>query len=303
MTSMDQILGAETEAGAAFAAGRELVRVIETEDPDHHLALVPDDAGGYTFISKDTGAFAAHPRRIVQAHTVRDVASFTAYINRHKTDATEAFAKPSGDIIAIIDSAEASRIGEGQVIEPGVGGWQEHAVTLHREETLGWQAWRKADGVWMTQEAFAEFLLDRIPEITSPAGADLAEIAETFNATSALTFSSKQSLTNGSVQVTYNEIVEGSGAASGRLVLPETIQIAVRPYRDPLVPEEERTDDDPPEDIVALLRLRWRLERSDRSVRFAVTFAEEVYEQMRAIHEAAIGRVEALTGVPVFRIA
>jgi uncharacterized protein YfdQ (DUF2303 family) len=292
------VTNVETEVGAAFEAGREQIQKFDVAE--HVVFIVRPSGDGETTIEQhDLEQYQPHPRRIAGGHTVRDVSSFVRYLSRHKTSATVAYAKPGGEIVGVLDDHGPAESHDED--DSGVPGWRKHTVALKREETRGWAAWRAVDDKWQSQTEFAEFLEERIGEITRPAGADLFELAQHFHADKSISLRSRKRLSNGETQIEYVELIEGGSGPIGTLQMPESIQIAVSPYYDSLVPADERTDDDVPEDIVATLRLRWRL-TNDGKVHFKFLFPEDLIERLRAIDDGVIAQVED-AGVPVFRVA
>lgn len=182
--------------------------------------LVRDDAGGLSKL--DTDEYAENPRRDTGARSVTDAASFVAYVNRHAHRGTEVYAHANtSKVVAIIDSHE------GAGLNPG---WQKHRVSLDLEHSKPWLAWANADGKWMEQADFADFLDDRYIDVIDPTAARMIDIARTFQAHTNVTFESTIRDTSGDVKLNFVEDTKAKAGQKGDIEIPARIQLALRPY-------------------------------------------------------------------------
>lgn len=262
---------------AAVEAGRQSVQITDLLEDGTVVAFVrPGSDGGSTYHLEDLERYAAAPRRATGNVTLRDVASFAAYVQRHQGDGTVVFADDSGGMHAVFDHHAASR-------QPG---WRGLTANLKRPRTVAFNAWMKAADQPMGQVEFANFLEERLQEIASPAGADLLEAAEHFRAHTIVRFRSQQRLRDGQTQLEYIEQVEGGAEHDGRLTIPDKLVVQLQPFRDC-------------EPFQVEARLRWRVQ--ERRVLFTVLFDDRLEEQLEAVYDAAIETVAAATTAPVLR--
>lgn len=272
-----------------LGAAAEAIRAVQGVP----VVVLPDGDGAWRTDVIDLERYQPHPRRKTGSPVVRDVASFIEYVNRHKTEATLAWADSGGWMRCVLNDHEGAIL-EGAGLDDGAAGWQDHTVTMRRERTRGFEAWWSHNGKWLTQQEFAEFLEDRIPEIHAPAGADLLEIATFFQANTAVNFTSARQLSNGQVQMQYVEKIEESGGRNGDTKVPTEFTLVLRPYMDALKAEDGKPE---PNQFVAAAKLRYRLEQG--KVKFMFKLSEDFLVQLDGIHQAAIAHVREETGVPV----
>lgn len=170
----------------------------------------------------DTDDYAEHPRRKAGARSVTDAASFVAYVNRHADSHTEVYAHTNtSKVVGIIDSHD----------EAGTpGGWQKHRVTLDLEHSKAWAAWANADGRFMAQDEFADFLDDRYLDVIDPTAARMIDIARSFQAHTNVTFESTIRDTSGDVKLNFVEDTKAKAGQKGDIEIPARIQLALRPY-------------------------------------------------------------------------
>lgn len=255
-----------------------------------NLVVLPREGGQWEVETIDLEQYAAHPRRQKGAIKVRDVASFVAYIQRHNDIGTIAFAGTDGIITAVLNHHEPVDLAEGDA------GWRDHTVTLERELHTAFKAWTQRNNAWLSQEQFAEFLETRMGEIITPAGAELFEIAEFFQANTSIGFSSSKLLSNGRVQLHYTEDIAATGGKEGDKQVPTEFTIQLRPYRDSKPPEAGQPDH---EQFIVKAKLRYRLQQG--KVSFMFILGEELESFMDALHDDVIREVAEATGITVLR--
>ena len=79
----------------------------------------------------------------------------------------------------------------------------------------------------MTQEAFAIFIEDHLPDIVDPPAAEMAEIARGLSVNINVKFAKAIRLDNGETQLMYVEEIGGSSGAKGQLKIPQVIKLGL----------------------------------------------------------------------------
>ncbi|MCM2331492.1 MAG: YfdQ family protein [Pseudomonas sagittaria] len=105
-------------------------------------------------------------------------------------------------------------------------GWRDHVAYYNCPLAVEWETWTKANKRPMAQTDFAQFIEDNLPDIVDPTAAEMLEISRTLEAKKKVNFASGLRLSNGEVQFTYEESVEGT-AAKGQLRVPEVFAIGI----------------------------------------------------------------------------
>jgi uncharacterized protein YfdQ (DUF2303 family) len=188
------------------------------------------DLGGYYAITTQRGTQLVdltgdqhrdHPKRTIRRVVVDDVASFVTYLAKHGTTATEIYAMRTA--LAI----------EAQIDAPGQGepDWCAHRVTLALQHTQQWLDWRDHDRKLLPQASFAEFIEDHLPDILSPAGAEMLEVAQTLHANTKVAFSSGYRIQDGQRRLTYVEDTTGTAGARGELTIPTHFVLGLEVFR------------------------------------------------------------------------
>lgn len=221
MTDTIDNIQSAIDAGIATAKPLELV-----EGKDY--AVVVPAGGTVERVDNDLDIYRERPRRKTGVVTVRDAASFTAYVAKHGIEDTELWADPvSYGLIGVINAhGDSDAAGN----EEGWAGWGDHRVVLKLAKTRAWTAWEKLDGQLLDQVTFAEHLEQRLADIVEPAGADMLEIAQTFTAKRNIQFDSSQRLASGQTQLRYHEEIEAKAGTKGGLAVPEAFKLGLVPF-------------------------------------------------------------------------
>lgn len=199
-----------TDLEAVLHAGAALGNIREIEGTP--LAIVPE---GYNVEGLEHLLIA--PVRSRGFADLNDEASFVAFVNLHKTEATDLyFHGAETPSFAAVFNADRK----------GSPGRRDFGAKYRCPLSPEWKAWRAADGAKMGQEDFARFIETNLPDIVSPEAANMLEIALSLEAKKKVNFASGLRLTNGSNQLTYEEQVDGT-AAKGKLTIPEKITIGI----------------------------------------------------------------------------
>jgi uncharacterized protein YfdQ (DUF2303 family) len=160
------------------------------------------------------------PVRKKGAPTFYDSPSMASYVNRHKSAMTTIF----------LDDREARVIAVLNGHSDEVAGWGDHRATLVMRRTPNWNRWLAGNEKWVDQETFAESIERNLIDIVDPPGADMLELAQTFQATSKAEFRQGQRLATGERQFTYVEDVEARGGRNGELTIPSEFTLGVAPF-------------------------------------------------------------------------
>jgi uncharacterized protein YfdQ (DUF2303 family) len=216
----------EQVTGDAAAIIRDLAQEaarLAQYDPGYVYAVV---ANGQLHKLDLTGdAYLDFPERKRGTVTVRDVASFAHYYERHADDGTEVFADlDAATFTAVLDAHKTDG-----------ARWQQHRLVLALQTSLPWRTWLANDRRWLSQQEFAEFLEDNARDVAAAgpvSAADLLEVAQEFHAHTKVNFSKGTRLATGQTQLTYVENVEASAGQRGEIVIPSEFALAIVPFED-----------------------------------------------------------------------
>lgn len=160
------------------------------------------------------------PSRKQGTTTVTDAPSWLAYWAKHHDDASEVYADAQRlNVTAVLDAHT----------EAGPR-WSGHWLRLQLRKTEAWEQWLKYDGQLLSQEMFAEFLEDHLPELIVPDSATMLEIAQSMQATTKAEFKSGVRLQTGERQLQYVEDTRAAAGRKGELTIPATFTIGVVPF-------------------------------------------------------------------------
>jgi uncharacterized protein YfdQ (DUF2303 family) len=160
--------------------------------------------------------------RIAQSVTMHDAASFTAYVVRYKSAATQLFAEPgflangAAHVTAVLDYHEPNRPDRCA-----------HVATYLPRYSEQWQRWHKAAQQPMKQAEFAEFIEEHRGDISKPSAATLLDMVRTFKASKKVDFDSVTYQANGDVMLTYDERTTQTGKSGP---IPEQMELGIPVY-------------------------------------------------------------------------
>jgi len=146
---------------------------------------------------------------------LNDAASFIAYVDGEHTDATRLY----GNLNPPRFKAVINDHGE----QPG---WRDYVVKYACPLSVEWKTWTASSGKQMTQEGFAQFIEDNLPDIATPPAADMLEISRSLEAKKKVNFASGIRLSNGQNELVYEEQISGT-ASKGKLNVPEEFTIGI----------------------------------------------------------------------------
>ena len=199
--------------------------VVDLEGNDSGLFIVRDSHGTTRALDlrEQLGLLPEHPARKTGTLTFTDPMSLIGYLGKHEEPSTEVYADDRAcTITAVINAHGAS--------EAGLPGYADHKAVLTMRRSEDWKDWTKNDGQLMAQALFAEFMEDHLPNFVDPTGADMLELAQTFQATTKVDFASSQRVKSGETQLVYSEQQSASAGKKGSLAIPDTFAIGVQVF-------------------------------------------------------------------------
>lgn len=217
-TDTQPIVDAATRAAEPTALD-ESVRFHTVVSPLGEVKLIDLEA------EADKAKFAHTPRRKTGIYPVHDASSLVAYVAKHGDPDTEVWADAIGaKITAVLNAHEDT---DGTV--PGAR-HEDHRVVYTVQKTEAWKRWTAGDGKLGSQSEFAELIEDRAVDVVDPVAAIMLEIAQTFHATSGVTFESSKRLSSGERQLAYHETVDAKAGHTKQLEIPEVFTLGLKPF-------------------------------------------------------------------------
>lgn len=190
---------AAQNAGAALATAQSLAGLTAVAVPE-----------GYKLES--TEQYHEQPNRIRESVKLTRAESFWGYVNDFKNDGSLIFANVAArTFTAVLDYHRSDT-------EPQ---WGSHIATLSLPFSAEFTAWGKNDRKPLSQQDFAEWLEDRLIDVTKPEGAKLLTIASALEATKTLKFKSATRLDNGDSALSFEE------TTSGAVKIPATFTLGI----------------------------------------------------------------------------
>lgn len=226
------------------------------------------------------------PRRKTGTYSVHDADSFMAYLLKHGDDQSEVWADTTRNLITgVLDAHRDSESAAGTHARH-----EDHRVQYGVILTDAWRAWAANDGRLLDQVDFAEHLEDRSLDIIEPSAADMLEIAQTFHATTGVTFDSSTRLSSGERQLTYREQIDATAGRTKQLEIPEKFKLAIRPF-------EGAT----PFGVTA--RLRYRIVQGHLKIGYKLERPADVLREsfLEVVSTVQASIVEANLDIPVLR--
>ena len=192
------------QANLAETLAREMKTPIELlSEPAGNLkraALPP----GWTLQERDDDSkLLAAPRRKIAKVALFDADSFVAYMNRHgDADSTvwctANYTAGKVTFVAIVNDHGAPS---------AAAAWRDHHAVFVPEFSEEWRRWFGKNKAVFSQSEFAAFIEDNLKDIVtvegSPSGAQMLEMALSFEANQDMKFKSALRLQNGGVQMSF----------------------------------------------------------------------------------------------------
>lgn len=195
------------------------------EPSARYAVVVPgggDNPGELQIIEPAEDRLLDAPRRPKGTTTVFDVDSLAVLWDKHSHELSEVFADPLRFVITAVLNADGG--------SQEAAGFRDHRIQLICKKTPAWDAWLAHDGALRDQTVFAEFLEDRLHEIEQPSGAEMLEIATSFQASSKVEFKSAVALSSSTRALQYEETTAAKAGQTGQLEIPATFVVALQPF-------------------------------------------------------------------------
>lgn len=243
---------------------------VQTIDGVDDVVVVTDRAGARVV---DLSEYRDSPRRFRRSVGVFDAESFLDYVKRNGND----------DQLEVWADEERRTV---QAVLNGpddFAGWCDHTATLTLRTTPAWKAWTEGSGKLLGQTVFAEHIEDNLPDIVKPTGAEMLELAQTFQSTSKVDFQSHRFLDNGQRALEYTEATEAKAGRRGQIAIPAVFELGLRPFLG-----------GDPYRVVA--RLRWRIADGDLRIGYKLDRPEEV---LRAAFGDVVSKIDEAVAVRV----
>ena len=170
------------------------------------------------------------PARIQASVQLHTLAAYIAYLNQYaRTDSATFVDLAAGTFRTVIDYHQKEAVHElnGEEDFTLWPNWCGHQALYTAPRTPEFTDWQASSGKAMTQEAFATFIEDHLPDIVEPPAAEMAEIARSLSANIQVKFAKAIRLDNGETQLQYVEEIGGSAGAKGQLKIPQTIKLGL----------------------------------------------------------------------------
>lgn len=201
---------------AAIDAGKLIAKQDPVDIKGTLHILVPKDME-----LKDLSALNDEPARIERSATLLTSDSFIEYFNLFADSNSIIYCDASrAKFKAVLDHTSKD--------QPS---WEGHTATYACPFTDEWEKWRDSNGRKMSQQDFAEFIEQHTPEVISPTGAEMLEIASSLQANNKVDFESGIRLDNGETQLLFKETLESSAGKNGSLSIPTSIKIGIRVFQ------------------------------------------------------------------------
>lgn len=222
--------GTETAAVAALAAQAAGVQTIEKGG--RTWLATPDGAGTIT-LEEITAPGDEKPGRLTAAVSLAEPTSLAEYAKRFTTATGVLFGDVATGIVrALLDYHTPSVDSDGVVADAGPAATHnEHRATLTLRPSVEWEIWAGASGQMMTQLDFARFIEENAPDVTSPSGADLLEIARDFHAVRKADFRQIVRTDSDNERLEFTDETTPGATAGGRTVeVPTVFKISIPVY-------------------------------------------------------------------------
>lgn len=164
------------------------------------------------------------PYSLEQKVAVTSLEAFVAYYARFSMPRSVIFANDvAGQLVGVIDYHDAPQANTTEAVPD----WCRHTVSHTPPRTDSFAEWCKNNQQWLSQEAFAEFVDDRVDDFFQPKGAQMLAIATRFKATKSVKFESAKNLQNGDTQLIFVE----ETSAKGTIDMPAAFTTQLQPFR------------------------------------------------------------------------
>lgn len=279
-----------TDTLDAIEAGRQTTTPHLLE-PGHIYAIATRD--GVEQIDLTGDPHRPRPARIAQTVRLTHVDSLIAYWDKHADNSSDVYAdRDKRTITAVLDAHHATidserHSGTDEEFRPR---WQTHRAVVALTLSDPIQAWLAHNGKYLAQVPFAEFLEEHLPYIVQPDAADLLEVAQSFQATTAATFKSGYKLVNGQRQLEYTEHIDATASVRGdSIAVPTHMLLRLPIWRGASTVEE------------VTARIRYRINHGGAG-QLGIGYAlDRITDVIDGAFESEVDMVEQHIGRPVLR--
>lgn len=239
------------------------------------VAFMPNN-----YAAHDMEQFRSKPTRIRQEVDAHDLPSFIAYCKSMGVCAADlsklVYADKNGPLLAAV--LDYHKVGSPE--------WCDHTITYKCPLSDEWKTWTGRNGKAMPHPEFAQFIEDNLPDIVDPPAARMLEVARHLEAKKTVTFSTGNRIQTGDVQITYEEVTEGtSSSAKGNFAIPDKFSLGIPVFdRGPVYKIE--------------CRLRYRIADGRLSIWFELYRSEKVFD---AAFEDVVGTAQRQLGIQILR--
>lgn len=115
---------------------------------------------------------------------------------------------------------------------------EDHTATYDAPLSKEWKTWTQNDGEAMGQEKFAQFIERNLLDIAAPTGAEMLELATSFQAKKGVNFASGTKLQNGQTQLVYEETIQAKAGEKGQLTVPDEIKLRLPVFEGSTIADE-----------------------------------------------------------------
>ena len=210
--------------------------------PDEIPVLIDKKSGAVKSVKQLFDEWRTTPERKTGTATVKTLESFTALVNRHKTDHSVIFANTdwrNPALTAVVDYHEAKN---GGAADNG-----RHRIHYPFPLTEEWQAWISIHGNPMSQADFAEFIEDHRGDLAAPheeevkhweqmLGGKLAYpnelqmLSRGLKITAEVKASSAVTLQTGEGEISWEEVHQARDTKGTKIVVPSLFMLSVAPF-------------------------------------------------------------------------
>lgn len=209
-----------TEAEIVADLAREATKAHTIEINGRHYLVKPDGTSAEEILDPH-GFKVAKPARVRASPALVSKDAFTEYGGRFKTPSTVVFAEPTSDSFQAIFDYHAN------AEEPG---FRDHNAGLRLQRSEQWMRWTKYSGHLIPQEEFAIFLQENLPDISSPDGSTILELAEDMSAKTEIKFRRAVRRKSGDIFFEYGEETSAKSKSGEGLEVPSQFTLSIPIY-------------------------------------------------------------------------
>jgi uncharacterized protein YfdQ (DUF2303 family) len=271
------------------------VSVVDTKrgDKDTCSLLAVPNTMRLESLKKFVDEYLPFPDRRKGNTLLKDLDSFIEHVKRFKDDDTLIFANPHRERPSLIAVYDYHRQGP-----DGQARWGEHRAKYPFPLSDEWKAWSNSNDKGMTQEAFCQFIEDRILDISDPSKAKdqakefaktlecefaspsrMLELSRGLSVSVAARVANAQTLASGERQITYHE--SHSDSQGKPLKVPSAFLLTLPVFRGAPVYE-------------VCVRLRYRVAEQRITWSYSIYRIERVFEHS---FKEAVAKVAKDTGL------